>query len=300
MELYLPDLRRGYGELLATVLRHGRRVVSRELPCLEITGVTLRFTDPYAPLLPVGVGRRINVQLAAVEALQLVAGVSRSALVRRAAPRYAEVLVDPDDVDYGAYGPRIAYQLFDAIDLIRLDPGTRRAVLSIWRDGDLTHDGDRPCTLTLQFLIRDGLTLESGFGPTLELHTSMRSQDAWLGVPYDLFMFSQLQHTVARELRVPTGQLVHHVTSFHLYERDVVGANRVVEAARDVDDDLDGLDELPLGVATDDPVPTEFDVAGWLLDYAEGARPVDEASLAPQLNSWYLARMRELLRRVPT
>jgi thymidylate synthase len=82
----------------------------------------------------------------------------------------------------------------------------------IWGDGDLTHKGDKPCTLSLQFLLRDD---------KLQLSVMMRSQDIILGTPYDIFMFSELQRTVARLLDVDAGKYVHHVGSCHFYVRDL-------------------------------------------------------------------------------
>jgi thymidylate synthase len=49
----------------------------------------------------------------------------------------------------------------------------------------------------------------------------MRSNDAWLGLPYDMFQFTQLFQTVCRVLGVPAGTYTHTAWSLHLYERDV-------------------------------------------------------------------------------
>src|SRR5213595_1649095 len=61
----------------------------------------------------------------------------------------------------------------------------------------------------------------------LELHTHMRANDVWLGVPYDVFAFTQLQQSVARALHRQVGQYVHHATSLHLYERDLERAAKL-------------------------------------------------------------------------
>jgi thymidylate synthase len=300
VELELPDLRAGYVDLVDEALG-GARVASRGLAHRELTAVTLVFRDPLAPLLPVAVGRRVNLRLAAVEALQVIAGAARGDLLWRAAPTYARVLVDPGDLTYGAYGPRLAEQLRVCVDLLRADPGTRRAVAAVWRVDDLTHDGDRPCTVFLQFLVRPQRVLfDAGAAfvenpPALELHVHMRSQDVWLGVPYDVFMFTQLQHTVARELRVPAGRYVHHVTSLHLYESDVERARELVDAWRQRGGPPrhpgpDPSADLPLGVVAGGDA-TGFDVAGYLLDDVNERRG-DPATR--DANAWYAARVAEL------
>lgn len=300
MELTLPDLRSGYVELLRYVLERGQRVTSRSLDVVEVLAARIVFDDPLAPLLPVGVGRGVNARLAAVEALQLIAGTFDAQLVRDAAPTFADVLVDPTAPDYGAYGPRLGYAIGDCLTKLRDDRGTRQAVALIWRPDDLEHDGDKPCTVFLQFLVRPNASGDDA----LDLYAYMRSQDVWLGVPYDVFMFSQLQHTLARELRLPAGRYVHHATSLHVYARDVERAWQVVDLATtrgalDRLDDLATFDvELPLGVVSVRPNVTGFEVAESLLSpvtVGSGAYfPRDDERAA---NAWYVAQLDQVATR---
>lgn len=280
-------MRRSYVTLLDLVMAIGQPMRSRGLSAREVTGVQLEFVDPLAPMLPIGVGRGVNLKLAAVEALQVIAGESRSELIRRAAPTFTDVLVDPSDLDYGAYGPRLAYAIGDCLELLRDDPETRQAVASIWRPEDLEHRGDKPCTVFLQFLIRENDHDER----TLEMYVYMRSQDVWLGVPYDVFTFSQLHHTMARELKLPAGRYVHNVTSLHLYESGVERARRVI-MQRDVEvGDLNG--ELPLGVvATSEN--NGFEVASYLLDDAEIEPTTSANDLERASNRWYAAQLQKI------
>lgn len=275
--LELFDLRNGYVRLVNWLTRTGDESPSRDGGTVERTGVTLVFPDPTAVMLPLGVNRKVNARLAAVEALQLVAGTFDADLVRRAAPTYASVLERPNDPTYGTYGPRLRHQLHQVYVELRNRPSSRRAVLSIWQEHDLFHLGDRPCTLTLQFLVRHD---------RLELITNMRSQDVWLGVPYDLFMFSQLQLSLARQLEVGVGRLTHHVGSLHLYQRDREAAGMLVMCHEDRPRPVD----YPAGVVATERGDTYTEVARWLL-----ADDVDDEQL--RANSWYARQLAAL--RVP-
>lgn len=286
MELILDDLRLGYVTLVKEVATYGKPVVSRGLATRELTAVSLLFPNVLNPLLPVGVGRGVNARLAAIEALQLISGIQRHDLIQAVTPGFDSILVDQENPDYGAYGPRIIEQVGDCIDILHGDPTTRRAVISIWNEKDLTHTGDRPCTVFLQFLVRD-----NGFGPALELHSYMRSQDVWLGVPYDIFMFTQLQHTVAFILGLPAGQFAHHATSLHIYETDLSKVDNLYEPRSPVDCVTTSGLELPLGVQCDrtpapdrDPAASPdlyaLDLASYLL---ENSANEDEHALNP----WY-------------
>jgi thymidylate synthase len=268
---YMEDLRNDYVYLVNWLARTGQRITSRGLATREQTGVTLVFQAHARTMLPLGTGRGVSTKLAAVEALQLLAGEARSDLIKLAAPKFGDVLVDPSNPDFGAYGPRLAQRLSGAYTLLKKDPTTRRAVATIWEPRDLMHNGDRPCTLSLQFLLRNDL---------LELHVTMRSQDVWLGLCFDAFMFAQVQHTIARRLGVDVGCYVHHVGSLHLYETDVDAAlNKMSTTTKP-------RPELPIGIIT--PRGTSATVvARRLLAHTPTARD-------RELNPWYCRQMDDL------
>jgi thymidylate synthase len=267
----LYDLRNGYVRLASWLVETGLPVdESRGGGTLERTGVTIDVPDPTGVMLPLGVNRKINAKLAAVEALQLMSGTGDVELLRRASPNYTEVLVDPAAAAYGAYGPRLRSQLEEVYRELLRNPASRRAVLAIWQPDDLFHDGDRPCTLSLHFLLRAG---------RLELHVTMRSQDLWLGVPYDLFMFTQLQLSLARQLGVAVGRYVHHVGSLHVYRRNIEAVGMLTRVPEDHPRPAD----YPAGVIPVAPEDTFTDVARYLV---EGG--VDQGEV--EANVWY-ARM---------
>lgn len=276
----MNDLVDDYVTLVKRVRDTGRRVKVRDQETRELTAITLIFPDILNPLLPIGVGRGVNTKLAAVEALQLISGNYYHDLVMAAAPTFEDVLVDANDAGYGAYGPRTAEQMANCVAILRADPLTRQAVVSIWNDLDLTHVGDKPCTIFLQFLVRPG----SDTIVALELHVHMRSQDVWLGTPYDVFMFTQLQHTVARDLGLPVGQYVHHTTSLHVYERDVEATRKLTRGTAP----LAALHNLPHGVVvstTDNPDKEEpYDVAAYLIESTANSDEIRQ-------NRWFVSQL---------
>ncbi len=48
----------------------------------------------------------------------------------------------------------------------------------------------------------------------------MRSNDAWLGLPYDLMQFGMLQCAISQALGLPVGVQTHSAGSMHLYKRN--------------------------------------------------------------------------------
>jgi thymidylate synthase len=59
------------------------------------------------------------------------------------------------------------------------------------------------------------------------MHTTMRSQDLWLGFCYDIFTTTILQELLAGWLGAGLGSYRLSIDSLHLYDHDILSANRV-------------------------------------------------------------------------
>ena len=94
--------------------------------------------------------------------------------------------------------------------LLNKDSNSRQAIIHI-KNPNSSPSKDVPCTISLQFFIRDN---------KLFLTTYMRSNDIWMGFPYDVFNFCCFQIQMAMELGVEIGCYTHISGSLHLYERN--------------------------------------------------------------------------------
>lgn len=208
----------GYRYVVKKLLEQGEFVSPRGLHTLELRDVTLQFDEVTS--MPTGCGRGVNQAIGVAEALQLISGKSDPDLLCRITPNMKQFMDDTPGglVQHGAYGPRAGWQAPRVIRRLLNDPDTRQAVISVYSPALDLHDPppkDVPCTLNLAFAIRrDGL----------HMTTIMRSNDAWWGLAYDAFQFSQLQWSIAKSVNVPPAAYTHVVLSLHLYERDLEAA----------------------------------------------------------------------------
>jgi thymidylate synthase len=137
--------------------------------------------------------------------------------------REYEQYSDDGQTIYGGYGPRMFdmrgnNQVENVITLLRERPHSRQAVIQLFDACDIVEQHkDVPCTCTLQFMIRRG---------RLHMFTNMRSNDAFLGLPHDVFAFTMLQEIMARTLGVELGTYSHAVGSLHLYDKHRSSARR--------------------------------------------------------------------------
>jgi thymidylate synthase len=213
----LDDLLRAAFE---TVLERGEAVLPTKGRTRELRGVTLQLTNPRARLSRSE--SRGKVFSALGELLWYLSGSAATDRITHYIPAYQEY--DEDGVVHGGYGPRLRGdndQLATVIALLRRKPSTRQAVIQIFDRVDLLEPHkDIPCTCTLQFLNR-----QAG----LDAVVYMRSNDAFIGLPHDVFCFSMIQELVARSIGVDVGRYIHVTGSLHLYDTKIEDARRFLD-----------------------------------------------------------------------
>lgn len=219
-ELIINDMRGGYIDLVRYVLEFGEEVSPRGMKTRELRNATIVLTDPRKAI-PMGVGRKLNMKIGAVETTQLIAGVSSAMQLNLVSKNRFEAYMNNGRL-LGAYGPRLYHQLENVIKLICADPDTRQAAALVWRQDEtdlaLLGNHDVPCTVMLAWNVRNG---------KLNATTTMRSNDVFLGVAYDFWMFTRLQMTLAWALGLEVGDYRHHAVSLHAYERDWASAGEL-------------------------------------------------------------------------
>lgn len=160
--------------------------------------------------------RNLPMRYAVGELLWYLSGSDKLADIERYSKFWRKISDDGERLN-SAYGYRIFKQFgFDQWEhcknLLTKDPYSRQAILHI-KDASNIPTKDVPCTVSLQFQIREN---------KLYLTTYMRSNDLWLGFPYDVFAFTCFQIKMAMELNCGLGTYTHIAGSLHLYEKDVL------------------------------------------------------------------------------
>jgi thymidylate synthase len=246
------------------------------MPTYDLGPTTILLRSSY-DALPLGTGRGLNVGIAAAEAAQLVAGYVDHTLLPRISPAFKQFL-DPDTQRFhGAYGDRIGTQIRDVVRRLKRDPDTRQAVVTLWNPLlDNASARDIPCTVALNFAVVAG---------KLELRTQMRSNDIWLGFPYDVFMFTQLQQSVARALELPPGPYTHGTWSLHLYKRDI---ERVEELRSDVPESV--YQPTGFGAFGESWLAIQRAARAVLDGTSDGTRPLSERWYVDSLSKYITAK----------
>ena len=141
--------------------------------------------------------------------------ISRLGEIYGKVPPIWERMADEDgnvNSNYGWQWERTS-QLDIVIDMLRLNPQTRRAAISIYDAKEISdYATDTPCTYAVQFTILNN---------RLNMCVTMRSNDLWYGFCNDQYCFSKLQQLVAERLKIEIGTYYHFAHNLHLYNKQI-------------------------------------------------------------------------------
>lgn len=193
-----------YQTLLFDIVKKGKVECSRGLEYVELANHTVTFDMNY-PFIE-HPSRKTSLKFAMKEAAWILSGHQN--IFHPNMKKYS------DDGEFlaGAYGPKVLSQMAYVAGALKKDNGSRQAVMTIW-ERNPAESKDIPCTLGLQFRLHKSL-----------IHTTvfMRSSDAWLGIPYDLFSFSMVSIAIAKRVCAEgLGKLTFMLGSSHLYTSDM-------------------------------------------------------------------------------
>jgi thymidylate synthase len=223
-----------YLDLLKLALEDRSGLVdSRVGPVRDMGPALLEFTQPQHQLLFLR-GRKYNPFFSLVESSWVLSGRNELSDLRAVISGYSKFSDDGDSLN-GAYGFRMRRyfgidQVSESISLLKKNSESRRAVISLYSAQDLVNNSslDIPCNTTLFLKIRDG---------ALDFTVINRSNDLFLGVPYNVFVFGVIQKFVANELGVQVGVQRHFTDSLHLYEENAVSVRDLlsVNSQKEID-----------------------------------------------------------------
>lgn len=210
-------------ELYPALLAEGAETAGTRGGILEVLGVTLRIQNPLAR---VSRSQDRGKPFSALgELLWYLHGSDQLEFIEPYIPRYRD---DADNgVIHGAYGPRFSAmrgdinQIANIIQMLTDSPSTKRAVIQLFDAKDVTRRfKEIPCTTTMQFFVRES---------RLHMSVTMRSNDAYLGLPHDVFCFTMLQEMITRRLGYELGEYYHYVGSMHVYDGSVASMRAYME-----------------------------------------------------------------------
>ena len=208
---------RQYLDLLAHVLDHGTEKSDRTgTGTLSVFGHQMRFD--LGAGFPAVTTKKLHLKSVVAELLWFLRGSTNVGWLQERGVSIWDEWAGPD----GELGPIYGYQwrswptpdgrhidqMADVIRAIRINPDSRRHLVSAWNVADLDDMALPPCHTMFQFYVADG---------RLSCQLYQRSGDVFLGVPFNIASYALLTMMVAQVCDLRPGDFVHTLGDAHLY-----------------------------------------------------------------------------------
>jgi thymidylate synthase len=130
--------------------------------------------------------------------------------------------VDENNTIGKAYGYVInKYDLINKLIYdLKNNSQSRRMIVDLWETGDLDEMMLTPCMFLHIADVNDG---------KLNWHTTIRSSDTALGLPYNVSQIAILVHMLAQVCELEVGELMICITNSHLYEQHFEPIQQIFE-----------------------------------------------------------------------
>jgi thymidylate synthase len=111
-------------------------------------------------------------------------------------------------------------QLANVISQIKMNPDSRRLIVSSWNPGDVPKMALPPCHCFFQFYVANG---------KLSCQLYQRSCDVFLGCPFNIASYALLTHLVAQVCDLAVGEFIHSIGDAHLYLNHLDQTNEMLK-----------------------------------------------------------------------
>lgn len=194
---------------------------SRGGPTKEILHAAITVNDPRQRWVS-SRSSPLNIAFAIAEVVWTMTGRNDLAFLKAWNSRLPEYVGKGPKL-HGAYGFRLRHkggvdQLTRAYHSLNNNSDTRQVVLQIWDSTvDLPQPDGAPADLDVPCNLLSILKVRAG---KLEWLQVIRSNDLFLGVPYDFIQFMSLQEVMAGWLGINSGAYHQLSDSLHIYDHD--------------------------------------------------------------------------------
>ncbi len=206
-----------YLELIRHVRNHGVRKDDRTgTGTLSVFGYQMRFD--LAQGFPLVTTKKIHLRSIIHELLWFLSGDTNVKYLHDNGVTIWDEWADDD----GNLGPVYGHQwrswptadgssidqITQLIENIRVNPDSRRLIISAWNVGDIEKMALPPCHTFFQFYIAEG---------KLSCQLYQRSADIFLGIPFNIASYALLTMMVAQVTGLQCGHFIHTLGDAHLY-----------------------------------------------------------------------------------
>jgi thymidylate synthase len=206
-----------YLDLLRRVRTEGVKKSDRTgTGTLSVFGHQMRFDLSQG--FPLITTKKLHIKSIVVELLWFLAGATNIEYLKAHNVSIWDEWADPEGELGPVYGKQWRSwstpsgqsidQIADVVETLKINPDSRRIIVSAWNPADIPEMALAPCHCLFQFYVADG---------KLSCQLYQRSGDVFLGVPFNIASYALLTMMMAQVTGLKPGEFVHSFGDAHLY-----------------------------------------------------------------------------------
>jgi thymidylate synthase len=225
LQQFYKAIMQQYHDLLRHILDHGVQKTDRTgTGTLSCFGYQMRFNLQEG--FPLITTKKLHLRSIIHELLWFLSGETNIQYLKNNGVSIWDEWAD----EHGNLGPVYGYQwrswptadgksvdqIEQLIAQIKLNPDSRRLIVSAWNVGFIEDMALPPCHCLFQFYVADG---------KLSCQLYQRSADTFLGVPFNIASYALLTMMVAQVCNLEPGEFIHTFGDVHLYNNHIEQAH---------------------------------------------------------------------------
>jgi thymidylate synthase len=215
-----------YTDLMRHVLAHGNKKEDRTgTGTISVFGYQMRFD--LAEGFPLLTTKKVHLKSIIHELLWFLQGSTNIAYLKEHGVRIWDEWAD----EQGNLGPVYGYQwrnwpkpdgthidqIAQVVNSIKINPDSRRLIVSAWNVADVDQMKLPPCHAFFQFYVAPASKDDADQRSKLSCQLYQRSADIFLGVPFNIASYALLTMMVAQVCNLRLGDFVHTLGDAHIY-----------------------------------------------------------------------------------
>jgi thymidylate synthase len=208
---------RQYLDLMRRVREHGAKKTDRTgTGTLSVFGHQMRFD--LADGFPLVTTKKVHLRSIVHELIWFLKGDTNTAYLKANKVSIWDEWADPNGDLGPVYGKqwrswaapdgRSIDQITEVVEALKINPDSRRMIVSVWNPADIPDMALAPCHCLFQFYVVDG---------RLSCQLYQRSADVFLGVPFNIASYALLTMMMAQVALLEPGEFIHTFGDAHLY-----------------------------------------------------------------------------------
>ena len=208
-----------YLDLLQNILDHGVYKADRTgTGTISLFGYQMRFN--LAEGFPLMTTKKLHLKSIIYELLWFLRGETNVRYLNEHGVRIWDEWADENGElgpiygsqwrSWQAWDGRSIDQISSLVEQIKVNPASRRLIVSAWNVGEIEKMALPPCHALFQFYVVNG---------RLSCQLYQRSADVFLGVPFNIASYALLTLMLAQVTGLQPGDFVHTFGDVHLYTK---------------------------------------------------------------------------------